>query len=336
MKKVFGILLAAVLLCTALAGCGGTTSSTAAPVASGSAGTSEPAGSAPVAGEKHKIGILAPAVTHGWVAAVAYNAEEQCKALADKVEYQLYTSNDANEMTNQLDDLLTWGAEAIVAFPQWEGMEVPIQRAIEQGVHVVNFDIEIKVDGVYLVTGDNEDIGVQGANYIVDKIGTTGTTVILDVPTSGSVAQLRKKGFEETMAEIAPDMELLTYATQFTREDGLTDFADILTSNAQIDAVYSMDDETSIGVLQAIREAGRTDIKVITGAGGAQEYFKMMPENEEIWIESAQYSPSMVRDAVNTALALLNGEEVEKTQILATTVVDRTNYQDFLDENSPY
>lgn len=38
------------------------------------------------------------------------------------------------------------------------------------------------------------------------------------------------------------------------------DFADILTSNDHIDAVYSMDDETSIGVLQAISEANRDDI----------------------------------------------------------------------------
>ena len=40
---------------------------------------------------KYKIGILAPAVTHGWVAGVAYNAEQECLALADEVDYKLYT-----------------------------------------------------------------------------------------------------------------------------------------------------------------------------------------------------------------------------------------------------
>ena len=38
--------------------------------------------------------------------------------------------------------------------------------------------------------------------------------VILEVPTSGSVSELRKKGFVETMAEIAPDMRIEMYATQ--------------------------------------------------------------------------------------------------------------------------
>ena len=293
--------------------------------------------SVPVAAaEQYKIGILAPAVTHGWVAAVAYHAEARCKELASEVVYRIQTSGNAEEMTAQLDDLMTWGAEAIVAFPQWEGMEVPMQRALDAGITVVNFDIVIDLDGVYRVSGDNEDMGIQGAHYIVDKVGPEATVVMLEVPTSGSVSALRKKGFLDTVQEIAPNLDIKTYATQFTREDGLKDFADILIRNPKIDAVYSMDDETSIGALQAIREAGRTDIKVITGGGGMQEYFNMMPENEDIWIQSALYSPAMVKDAVDVALKVLKGEEVEKVKIIPTTIVDRDNCQDFLDPHSPY
>lgn len=314
MKKVFSVLMAVIILASlSLTGCAST------------AGTT-----------KYKIGILAPAVTHGWVAAVAYNAEQRCKEMPNQVDYKLYTSSNAEEMTTQLDDLLTWGAKAIVAFPQWEGMEVPIQKAIDKGVVVVNFDIAINAKGVYRVSGDNKDMGVQGAKYVVDKIGTEGNVVMLEVPTSGSVSELRKAGFVETMAKIAPNVKINTYATKFTREDGLKDFADILTKNPKIDAVYSMDDETSIGALQAIKEANRTDIKVITGGGGMQEYFKMMPDNKDIWIESALYSPAMVRDAVDMAVSILKGEKVDPVKIIPTTIVDRSNYSKFLDAKSPY
>lgn len=345
MKKVLSIILALTLLCVTFAACGnGETSSPSSSEASESAQESSAAedsseaseSSAEAAGEVRKIGILAPAVTHGWVAGVAYNAEKRCKELQSegKIEYKFYTSSNAEEMTTQLDDLKSWGAEAIVAFPQWEGMEVPIQQAIDEGIVVVNFDIEIAADGVYRVSGDNESMGVEGAKYIVDKIGTEGTVIVLDVPSSGSVAELRKKGFMDTMAEIAPDMNIETYATQFTREAGLADFADILTNHDQIDAVYSMDDETSIGVLQAIEEAGRTDIKVVTGGGGCQEYFNMMKENEDIWIESSLYSPLMVQDAVDMAVSILNGEEVEPVKIIPTTVVDRENCDEYIDPNN--
>ena len=337
--------LAALILAGAMAlsltACGGTGTGSSVATSGSTGATSDSTEATSTSGEVYKIGVLAPEVTHGWSAGVAYYAEKRCQEQADegKIEYRVSVSGDGAEMTNQLDELKTWGADAIVAFPQWEGMEVPIQQAIDEGITVVNFDIEIAADGIYRVAGDNYDMGFQSAQYIVDKIGTEGTVVILDVPTSGSVAELRKQGFLENLAEIAPDMKTIEYATQFTREDGLADMADILTANPQIDAVYSMDDETSIGALQAIRDAGRTDIKVITGGGGAQEYFNMMlaDENQDIWLQSATYSPDMVEDAVDMAVEILNGNvPSDPVKIIPTTIVDRENASEFLDESSPY
>ena len=285
MKKIISLLLVLMLIVGCFAACGNDTSSSSESGAgsssqasdagsssdeSSSEDSSESSVSETASGEKFKVGILAPAVTHGWVAGVAYYAEERCKELSDTVEYKLLTSDNAEEMTNQIDELKTWGVQAVVAFPQWEGMEDPIKGLVDEGIQVVNFDIVIDVDGVYHVAGDNVDMGTQSAQYIVDKIGTTGKVVVLEVPSSGSVSELRKKGFDEKIKEIAPDMEIEYYSTQFTREAGLKDFADILNANSQIDAVFSMDDETSIGVLQAIDEAKRTDIKVVTGGGGCQ------------------------------------------------------------------
>ena len=338
-KKLAAMLLAGTMVLS-LAACGNDSGEESQTPSSEPANSGEPASEEP-SGEVYKIGVLAPEVTHGWSAGVAFYAEKRCQELADegKIEYRVSTSSDGAEMTTQLDDLKTWGADAIVAFPQWEGMEVPIQQAIDEGIVVVNFDIVIEAEGIYRVAGDNYDMGYQSAQYIVDKIGTEGTVVILDVPTSGSVAELRKQGFTEHMAELAPDMNLLEYATEFTREAGLADMADILTANAQIDAVFSMDDETSIGALQAIRDAGRTDIKVITGGGGAQEYFNMMLDkaNEDIWLQSATYSPDMVEDAVDMAVDILNGNAPENPElIIPTTIIDRENASDFLVEGAPY
>lgn len=340
MKKILSMVLALTLLLVSFAGCGDNSGSSAGTASGQSSAVSGTSGTSD--GEPLKIGVLAPAVTHGWISGVAHYAEARCEELKGgkdgkaPIEYRFLTCSNAEEMTTNLDNLKTWGAQAIVAYPQWEGMEVPIQQAIDEGIKVVNFDIEIDADGVYRVSGDNEDMGIQSAQYIVDKIGKSGTVVVLNVPSAGSVSELREKGFMDKIKEIAPDMDIQTFPTQFNREAGLKDFTDILTKLDHIDAVYSMDDETSIGVLNAIKEANRTDIKVVTGGGGSQEYFKMMPENKDIWIQSALYSPTMVMDAVDMAYDLLTGEEAEQVKIIPTTIVDRDNYQDFLDENSPY
>ncbi len=292
-------------------------------------------GSVSAEADKPLIGILAPAVTHGWVAGVAFYAEAKAKELG--LNYTMATSNNADEMTTQLDDMMTKGVKAIVIFPQWEGMEVPIQMAVDAGIAIINFDIKIDVEGTYHLSGDNYDMGAQSAKYIAVKLENKGKVVVLDVPTSGSVAELRKGGFLTTIAEVAPDIEILNiYSTKFTREDGLKDMSDILIAQPEIDAVFSMDDETSIGALQAIKEAGRTDVKVITGGGGMQEYFEMMPEDQEIWIQSATYSPSMVEECVQMAADIVAGKDVELEVIIPTTIVDRDNCAQFLNADSPY
>jgi ribose transport system substrate-binding protein len=62
----------------------------------------------------------------------------------------------------------------------------------------------------------------------------------------------------------------------------------------------------------------------------------MMPENKDIWIQSALYSPLMVVDAVNMAVDVLDGKKVDPVKIIPTTIVDRTNYVQYLDPTSPY
>ena len=162
-----------------------------------------------VAEGQHKIGILAPATTHGWVGGVTYFAQQAADSL--DIEYTLLTSSDADEMSSQIEQLIQLGVEAIVVWPQFTGIETAAEMALEQGIKIYNFDMIINVDekyadDMYVLTGDNYGMGVAGAQYIVDKIGTEGKVLVMDVPGSGNVAADRKAGFMDTMAEIAPDM----------------------------------------------------------------------------------------------------------------------------------
>ena len=308
MKKLIALLLAAVMV-FALCACGAKTEAPAAEAPAAEAPAAEaPAAEAPVV----KVGIAAPDVTHGWVAGVAYYAEKYCKD--NNLEYKITTSADAAEMTAAL------------------------QEVIDAGIPVVNFDVDVKCEGIYKVTGDNYDMGYQSAKYITDKVGDGASIVVMDVPSSGSVCELRKEGFYAYLDEINYDKTNVfeVQIESFARDDGLTVMADVLEKNPQIDAVFSMDDETSIGSIQAITEAGRTDIKAITGGGGCQEYFRMIADEKyaDLGPASALYSPSMVQDAIKTAIDLLNGGTAESVVVIPTTIVSAENVADFLDPNN--
>ncbi len=286
-----------------------------------------------------KIGIAAPEVTHGWVAGVAYYAEKYCKD--NSLTYKTVVSSDAAEMAAGLQDLVAWGANVIVSYPQWAGMETAVQEVIDAGIPVVNFDVDVKCDGVYMVTGDNYDMGCQSAKYIVDKVGSSANIVVMDVPSSGSVCKLRKQGFYDYLDKIGYDKSNIfeIQLASFSRDDGLKNMADVLEAHSKIDAVFSMDDETSLGAIQAITEAKRTDIKAITGGGGSQEYFRLIASDEgkAVGAASALYSPMMIQDAIKNALILYKGGKVEEKMIIPTTIVSADNVADFIDpENKVY
>lgn len=283
-----------------------------------------------------KIGIAAPEVTHGWVAGVAYYAEKYCRN--NNIDYKITTSADAADMAANLNDLITWGADAIVMWPQWTGMEDSVDEIIAQGIPVVSFDFDIACDGIYKVAGNNFDMGYQSAKYIAEKVGDGATVAVLDVPSAGSVSALRKQGFYDYLKEIGYDQSNIFEVglEGFTRDSGLKVMTDVLESRKKIDAVFSIDDEISIGAVQAITEAGRNDIKAITGGGGMQEYFKMI-KNEKyasLGLSSALYSPSMVEDAVKSAILLVNGGTCEKEIIIPTTIVTSQNVDEFIDEGN--
>ena len=293
-------------------------------------------GASAPAEKKVKVGIAAPDVTHGWVAGVAYYAEKYCKD--NGLEYKVSTSGDAAEMQAGLQDLVAWGATVIVSFPQWEGMETAMQEIIDSGIPIVNFDIDVACNNIYKVTGDNYDMGYQSAKYIVEKAGEAANIAVLDVPSSGSVCVLRKQGFYDYLNEIGYDQSNIQefQLASFARADGQAAAADILEKMPQIDAFYSMDDETSIGTILAMKEANRTEIKAITGGGGCQEYFKIIASDEgkAIGAASALYSPAMIQDAIKVAIKVLNGEEAPAETVIPTTIVSADNVEQHLDASN--
>ena len=289
-----------------------------------------------------KIGILAPATTHGWVGGVAYFAKLAAEETG--VEYVYVTSSNEAEMSSQIEEMITQGVDGIVVWPQFTGVETAAEMALEAGIVIYNFDMIINVDekyadNMYVLTGDNYGMGVACAEYIAEKLGGAGKVLVLNKPTAGNVNDDRCAGFNDTIAEIAPDIEIIGEAAiEFARENDMAVMADALTAYPQIDAVLSIDDETSIGALQAISEAGRTDIKAITGGGGCQEYFKLMQDEKyaNIGVASMTYSPDMIQQCIYNLVAVLNGETVEHTVVLPTNTVDLSNVAEYLNENSPY
>lgn len=331
MKKVLAMILAAVMATAVFAGCSnknGSSSTTNSSTASTSSTSS-----------KGPIGIVVPSADHGWTAAIAYYAEKKVQelGLSEGSGYKLLTASSVNEQANQIDQLIQLKCSAIVLLPMNDEVSVAAQKIVSAKIPLIVFDRKVNAEYTAYVAGDNKGMGVKAAEYLGEKLGGKGTIAIMNTPSVGSVNTDRVGGFKDTMKAKYPDIKLVEVTEDgYTQQAGLKAATDMLLANKHIDAIFSTDDEPSLGILQAVKDAKRTDVKYISGGGGAQAYFNKMTTEKDIELFTETYSPSMIKDAIQTAYDIVSGKTVEKETTIAPTFVNKDNASQFIDASSPY
>jgi len=288
-----------------------------------------------------EIVVVTPAAEHGWMAGVIYFAEQAGEELGLE-NFRILTSSNVAEQAAQLDDLIAQNVGAIVLQPHTYELELAAERVLEAGIPLIVYNRYVDVDYDAYVAGSNMQMGEESARKIGEGLGGEGIVVRVANPSAGSTSAVRNEGFENVMLADFPDIELVDMTVEnFTQEEALSSMADVLVANPHIDAVFSIDDETSLGILQAIREAGRTDIQFMSGGGGAQTYFAEIYSEEDITLFSATYSPRMMGDAIRVAFRMLNGETISELDgdnqwIIPPTIITRDNVANYFDDESPY
>ena len=338
MKKLLVVVLCLAIALTAVACSSNQKEQTPSQTPSGTTTQtpSETKDETPATTEKGLIGISVPEAPTGWVAAVQWAADQTAKRLG--LNYKLLVSADENTQANHIDELIQLGCEIIVLMPHNDTLGTAAQKIKDAGITLINFDRTLgTTEPDYYVAGDNYAMGVLGAENIAEKLGGKGKVVIANIPAYGEIFTQRVNGFKDTISAKYPEIQILQEygAENGAPETGLRIMTDILTAYPSgIDGIYSTDDELSIGLIQAINEAGRMgDIKVITGGGGSQAYFKVMEQYPEMAISSQTYDPYMVITCVEMAAGLQEGKTYEAKTIIPPKNLDKSNYQAWLDEN---
>ena len=283
------------------------------------------------------IGMSFPSATHGWMGAIIKNAQDQAKASG--IQHVMTTAADPNKQTNDIEDLIAKKVGAVVMLPIESSAMTRAATLLKQAnIPLIVVDREVNTqDFAALIKGDNVGIGVNAAHYIAKALGGNGNVVeIIGVP--ASVTTQRSQGYRDTVAKQYPGLKLIaSQAGDFQREKSLNVMQNLLQQHPKIDAVYTHDDEMALGVLQAIREAKRTDIKVVTGAGGNKAVYKLIADKDPMMKATFIYSPLMVKDAVKVAIDVAKGKPpANKTITIPAEAVTAENVAAKYDEKANY
>ena len=166
--------------------------------------------------------------------------------------------------------------------------------------------------------------------------GKGNIVVLRGIPTT--IDNERMEGFNSVMKNY-PDIKILDAKHgNWNRDDAFKVMQDYLTRFKDIDAVWASDDDMAVGVLKAIEEANRNDIKLVLGGAGAKGMIKAVMDDSNPLIKAdVTYSPKMIYDAVKlTAEARLKGEKVPSTHIIPSVLITKDNAKEFYYPTSPF
>ena len=295
------------------------------------------------AAEKKVVAVSIPAADHGWTAGVVYHAQAAAKeinaAFPDTVEVVVKTSPSASAQVSALEDLSAGRKlDALVILPHTsEELTMPVKAVKDAGTFITVVDRGLNdpsIQDLY-VAGDNIAVGKNTAKYLVDKLGGKGNLVVLrGIPTV--IDDERIKGFQEGIE--GSDLKILDiqYAN-WNSDDAFKLMQDYLAKYPHIDAVWANDDDMLLGVLEAVKESGRSEIKYALGGNGMKEIVKKVIDGDPMTPVETPYPPSMIKTAVYMTVANLVGHAPVRGAVkLDAPLITQQNAEEFYFPDSPF
>ncbi len=277
--------------------------------------TSEPmetmaAGDVPMGDGSQTIYLVSKGFQHRFWQAVKQGAEQA----GEDYNYQVEFVGPENEqaVTQQLDMLRTalQSGPAAIGFAALDsGAAGPVLEQIQAaGIPIIAFDSGVDSDiPLTTVSTDNRAAAAEAAKQMVDLIGGEGTVGLVCHDQTSATGKQRCEGFQEYMAENAPDVNVLD--PQYAGEVGLAanTAKALIQANADIVGIYGSNEASAIGALQGTVESGK-DLVVVGFDSGKAQLDAIRSGDEAGAI--TQSPVKMGYETVVAAIRAINGEEL--------------------------
>jgi ribose transport system substrate-binding protein len=298
--------------------------------------------SSALAQDTKTIGVSIPAADHGWTAGVVYHAERVAELIRKEhpgANVIVKTSPDPASQANAVQDLAVQGLDALVILPTDPDQLVnAIKEVKAKGTFVTIVDrapsvMDDSVRDLY-VAGNNPALGQTAGEYIKANTPDAQVVVIRGMPIP--IDQQRQDGFDKGIE----GSNIKVIDRQFgnwNRDDAFKVMQDYLTKYPKIDVVWCQDDDMAVGVLQAIEQAGRTDIQYVIAGAGSKDMVKRVMDGDKMIPVDVLYPPAMVGTAMElTAAAIFNQVPVHGTYTLDATLITKENAANYYFPDSPF
>lgn len=245
-----------------------------------------------------KIGVAVVGTQHFWDREAFNGALDQVKALGGEVvpvdggrDNQVHADNHDILLNNKVDAVISILGDGAVE-PKFEALKTA-------GIPVFTVD-HLSPHGINNTTSDNYYMGTTIGRFMADAIGGKGRVAIFNAFEGALRICGIRAGLWKYVMQDYPGIEViqpeLAEAFANAPEDARKKTLDLLNQHPKgtIDAIHvGCWDQPAIGIVQALEESGRTEIKV-TALDGGPETLEIMAEENSPFVANVAQQPRKI------------------------------------------
>ena len=286
-----------------------------------------------------QIAVIPKGTTHQFWKSIHAGANKAGQENNVEIIWQGPQKEDDRQMQIQVvQNFISRGIDAIVLAPlDARSLASPVEAAVKRGIPVIVIDSDLESEAhTSFVATDNRMGGALGAERLNEVLGGSGNIIMMRYQEGSASTTNREEGFLNRIKEVAPGLTILSdnqYAGA-TIEKALQTSQNLLNRFPEVDGIFCPNESTVQGMLRALETAGRAGEVKLVGFDANETLIKGIRDG---YIEglAVQDPFNMAYEGVKTAVAVVNGEEVESlinTRVMMITPqnIDESEAQDLL------
>ncbi|MFT4730505.1 MAG: inositol transport system substrate-binding protein [Granulosicoccus sp.] len=288
------------------------------------------------------IGATIARFDDNWLTVMRMAIVDHAESL-DGVEIQVEdATDDVGKQLNQIQNFIASGVDAIIVNPVDTDATVAMSKAAEAAgiplVYVNRQPVNLNElpDNQAFVASNEIESGTLSAFEVCKELRAAGkaggaNVVVLMGQLSNQAAVQRTKDVEDV---VGMDMcNFMTIVEKQTANWSRVEAQDLMTNwmsaGVEFDAVLANNDEMAIGAIQAMKAAGMDMADIVVGGVDATSDALAAMRAGDLDVTVFQDAAGQGSGSVNTAMALIAGEEVDQSVFIPFVLVTPANIDDF-------
>jgi len=331
-KSLNGVPLLAFALLTLGGGVvvGGGISSRAADAGLSYTAIDSESGKLPAPKKHYRFAYVSKTLINEFWQAVKVGADQA--AAKNGVTVDTQAAKDESSLSEQLNiaqTMLSGGYDALLVSPESDSNLGPaIEQARAKGLPVIDIDDARAASVSTYIGTDQVAIGMKAAQYILGKLPQGGEVAQIEGQAGSPNARARIKGFKQGVEQSGKLKLVASQPGNWDRLTALDPAGNIMRSHPDLKAFYANNGTMALGVVEAVRNAGKTGKVIVVGTDGIGAAKKSIADGARD-ATVAEFPVQEGELGVEMAIRQLEGQKLPAWIISQQDVITKDNVSKF-------